>query len=84
MSIIFQEGEIAQHNTLEDCWVIAHGNVYDITKFVNRHPGGKYVLKSNAGKDVSRHFDFHPDRAQKIWKKFLIGTISKSTNCGCF
>lgn len=75
--------EVSKHKTVDDCWVVAHGKVYDITEFVKRHPGGKFVIKSNAGRDVSRHFDNHPKKAHIIWENYLIGEISKQGGC-CF
>ena len=83
MSIIFSEEEVALHNTLDDCWIIANGNVYNVTTFINRHPGGKFVIKSNAGSNVTKHFKYHSQKSHKIWEKYLIGEISKSTQCGC-
>jgi cytochrome b involved in lipid metabolism len=35
--------EVEKHATPEDCWVIVHSKVYDVTTFVPRHPGGNMV-----------------------------------------
>ena len=80
MEIIHIE-EVKKHNTIDDCWLISHNYVYDVTKFINRHPGGKFTIKSNAGKDVSHHFDYHSKRSHKLWEKYLIGKISKQSQC---
>ena len=72
--ILYQE--IIEHNTTGGKWIIAHGLVYDVATFLNRHPGGTYVIKSNIGKDVSRYFDFHSRHAKKIWKRYCIGKLS--------
>ena len=77
--------EVEKHNTVDDCWIVSHGKVYDVTKFINRHPGGKFVIKSNSGKNVSRHFDYHSKRSHKIWEKYLIGELAKPAKpYGCF
>ncbi|KAL4400430.1 L-lactate dehydrogenase [Malassezia pachydermatis] len=53
--------EVAKHNTKEDCWVILSNKVYNLTEFVNEHPGGPEVLKKFAGKDGTALFDkVHP------------------------
>ncbi|RKP06804.1 acyl-CoA dehydrogenase/oxidase [Thamnocephalis sphaerospora] len=56
----FSEQEIAQHSSENDCWIIVHGKVYDVTKFLADHPGGKKVLINVAGTDATSKFDaFH-------------------------
>jgi cytochrome b involved in lipid metabolism len=46
---VLSTDEIARHATLNDCWVILHGKVYDVTKFVGDHPGGPMLIVENAG-----------------------------------
>ena len=48
--------EVIQHNTKADCWIIVCNNVYDITAFVAKHPGGMDVLLSRAGEDATSYF----------------------------
>ncbi|CAD6567280.1 MAG: Cytochrome b2, mitochondrial precursor [Tremellales sp. Tagirdzhanova-0007] len=49
--------EVQKHASEDDCWVIIEGNVYDVTEFLQNHPGGSEIILANAGKD-----------ATKIWK----------------
>ena len=32
--------EVKRHNTAGDCWTTINGNVYNITPFISKHPGG--------------------------------------------
>ena len=49
--------ELQQHATRDDCWTVIHGKVYDITSFLEAHPGGAKILLKYAGADSTRAFD---------------------------
>lgn len=69
--------EVAQHNNAKDIWVIIEGKVFDLTQFINEHPGGKKVLLKKAGKDASKEFKtFHNDAImQRVGLPMQIGVI---------
>ena len=49
MATTFSAEEVAKHNNRKDCWVIYRGKVYDVTNFLDQHPGGEEVLLDLAG-----------------------------------
>lgn len=49
--------EVAKHNTKQDCWIIVHSLVLDVTHYIPVHPGGESFLTNSAGKDASTSFD---------------------------
>jgi isopentenyl diphosphate isomerase/L-lactate dehydrogenase-like FMN-dependent dehydrogenase/predicted heme/steroid binding protein len=49
--------EVAKHNSKESCWVAIRGKVYDLTSFLNSHPGGVKAILSRAGTDVTEDFE---------------------------
>lgn len=42
----FTAADVAEHATGNDCWTIIEGNVYDITDYIPRHPGGDEILRA--------------------------------------
>ncbi|KAL5360664.1 FMN-dependent dehydrogenase-domain-containing protein [Aspergillus floccosus] len=58
---MFRLSDIQNHNSESSCWIAIHGNVYDITKFLNSHPGGKAIILQHAGSNATAAFeDVHP------------------------
>ena len=49
--------EISLHNKENDAWVIINKDVYDITNFLNIHPGGKNILLQFIGGDITDYFE---------------------------
>ena len=57
MSEQYTTKQVAEHSKPEQgLWIIVDSDVYDITEFVNEHPGGVKILKRVAGKDASKQF----------------------------
>ena len=42
--------ELTSHNTRQSCWIAVHGNVYDVTDFLDEHPGGSALLLKFGGR----------------------------------
>ena len=58
MSKVFTPADVAKHTATasDGMYVIVDGTVYDVTNFVNEHPGGAKILKRVCGKDASKQF----------------------------
>ena len=48
--------EIAKHSTREDCWTAVEGTVYDLTPYMQKHPGGAASLAWLCGIDGTTAF----------------------------
>ena len=45
----YSREEVAKHNTAESLWLIVDSHVYDVTGFLNDHPGGQKPFLNWAG-----------------------------------
>ncbi|KAJ5486385.1 hypothetical protein N7530_000685 [Penicillium desertorum] len=78
MSKTFTPAEVASHKTPEQgLYIIVDNNVFDVTKFVDEHPGGAKILKRVAGKDASKQFwKYHNESVLKKYSpKLKIGEV---------
>ncbi|KAM5222390.1 cytochrome b5 isoform 1-T1 [Ctenodactylus gundi] len=69
--------EIQKHKDSKSTWVIIHHKVYDLTKFLEEHPGGEEVLREQAGGDATENFEDvgHSTDARELSKTFIIGEL---------
>lgn len=71
--------QVSTHNSAQTCWSAINGEVYDLTSWVSRHPGGKVAILMICGKDGSSLFNTQhggSNRAQSILNSFKIGTLN--------
>ncbi|KAG0210557.1 hypothetical protein BGX28_009193 [Mortierella sp. GBA30] len=79
----FSVNQVSSRNSENDCWVIIHDRVYDVTSFLNDHPGGKKILLKNAGLDATKQFDaFHNPGVLEKYGALCIGIIGEPPKGG--
>lgn len=72
---------VSHHSAANDAWVIHNGSVYDITMFLESHPGGSAILLDHLGRDVTTAMDSYSDShahspfAFKLLEKYRIGKV---------
>ncbi|EKM81155.1 hypothetical protein AGABI1DRAFT_112847 [Agaricus bisporus var. burnettii JB137-S8] len=74
--------EVALHNSRDSCWIIVHGHVYDVTEFLDDHPGGSRIILKYAGKDATQEYDpIHPPDAitTNLPKEKHLGPVDPET-----
>ena len=49
--------KVKENNSATSCWSLINGNVYDLTKWINSHPGGPSAIKGICGRDGSSNFN---------------------------
>uniref|UniRef100_A0A0K0E7Z0 Cytochrome-b5 reductase n=1 Tax=Strongyloides stercoralis TaxID=6248 RepID=A0A0K0E7Z0_STRER len=52
--------ELSKHNKPNDCWIVLNGKVFDVTEYLEYHPGGVSEIANYGGKDATDAFiDIH-------------------------
>jgi cytochrome b involved in lipid metabolism len=91
----FTLDEVAKHGgskTYDDtqgyetysCWMVIHDKVYDVTDFIEPHPGG-HIIEEGCGTDATELFETRPQgsgtphstNARNILEKYYIGELKK-------
>jgi len=68
--------ELATHNKEGDYWLAIDGNVYDVSTYIDMHPGGEVVMRQLAGNDVTDEFyGLHRQDVLKKYKRLIIGKL---------
>lgn len=57
--------------------MIIHNNIYDVTAFLNEHPGGEEVLLEQGGRDGTENFEDvgHSSDAREMMNKYKVGEL---------
>jgi len=76
--------DLQTHNLRTDCWLVIHQNVYDVTTYIDQHPGGARRIIPYCGADATTAFDtkggegWHSALAKQILARYQIGTFAGS------
>jgi len=74
----YTPAQVAAHASAKSCWTSINGKVYDLTAWINRHPGGSSRILSICGRDGSAAFNAqHQGQGgpAAILKTFKIGSV---------
>ncbi|KAJ5536018.1 Cytochrome b5 [Penicillium frequentans] len=69
--------EVQKHNKADDLWIVLHNKIYDITKYIEDHPGGSAILIEVAGTDATEAFEEtgHSDEARDELARYYVGDL---------
>lgn len=85
---VFRLTEVEKHNISKgenkSIWTVIHDKVYDITNFMDEHPGGEEILIENAGIDASENFEDvgHSSDAREMLAEYYIGELHEDDKTG--
>uniref|UniRef100_A0A224XZZ2 Cytochrome b5 n=1 Tax=Panstrongylus lignarius TaxID=156445 RepID=A0A224XZZ2_9HEMI len=76
---IFRLEEVKKHREIKDVWIAIHNSVYNVSDFLNEHPGGEEVLLEQAGRDATEAFEDvgHSTDARDMMSKYKIGELAE-------
>ncbi len=76
----YTAADVAMHASESSCYTIIRGNVYDVSAFVDKHPGGDKNILKTCGIDATSLFEKQhggqPDPEEAL-KGFQIGTLTQ-------
>lgn len=78
MTTAIPAAELAGHTERSTgLWMAIHGKVYNITDFIEEHPGGEDILFEQGGMDATAAFEDvgHSEEARESLKKYLVGPL---------
>jgi cytochrome b involved in lipid metabolism len=84
-TVTYTTAEVATRNTKTTCWTIVSGSVYNLTSYIDSHPGGVSAISQLCGKDGTATFNGqHMGDSSPISRlaTLKIGThIANATSC---
>jgi cytochrome b involved in lipid metabolism len=78
-TVTLNTSEIAKHNAKNDCWFIINSKVYNVTNYLNIHPGGSKTMTPYCGKDATSAFNDlpHSNSASNLLINYLLGDLNQ-------
>ena len=69
--------EIIEHDKKSSVWIVIKGKVYDLTNFIEKHPGGDIIMDGAGGDCTPMWESYHPLAIIKRGpiKKYFIGMV---------
>lgn len=72
----FTSAQVLEHNNKSSCWTIVDQKVYNVTEWINAHPGGPDRIIGMCGADASAQFrGKHRNSVDRILSAFYIGDL---------
>ncbi|KAK0652003.1 hypothetical protein B0T16DRAFT_405183 [Cercophora newfieldiana] len=76
----FTAAQVASHNSAKSCYVTVGSKVYDVTDFLDAHPGGSDLVLEYAGKDIEdilkdEASHTHSEAAYEVLDDSLVGFL---------
>ncbi len=74
----YTAAQVRGHANTDSCWSIVNGKVYDLTPWIQQHPGGQNAITQLCGIDGSKNFNGQhggQSRPEQELAGFLVGIL---------
>jgi len=77
---IISLAEVADHCSFDDAWMVIYDKVYDVTEYLDLHPGGQEVMLEYVGYDSTVAFRgvAHSKAAFRSLNKYCVGILPEA------
>ena len=78
MQKTYTMADVQSHNAESSCWSAVNGKVYDLTNWINQHPGGPEKITQICGIDGSQGFNGQhggQPEPESMLQEFYIGDL---------
>ena len=65
-STVYALEEVRRHVDANSLWIVYGGDVYDVTAFLNEHPGGRETLLGAGGQDITAFWERYQIHYRKV------------------
>lgn len=83
-TITLSMSELAKHNSKTDCWLLINNNIYNVSSYMDMHPGAASTIIPSCGKEATHAFDTkkqgqpHSSYADSLLKDYLVGSLDST------
>jgi cytochrome b involved in lipid metabolism len=78
--------ELAKHNSSSSCWLLISGKIYDVTSYLNQHPGNASAILPTCGTDATFAYNTqgptsrphsHSSNARAMLDAYFLGNLNQ-------
>jgi len=89
-TLVLSMAELARHNSRQSCWLLVSVKIYDVTSYINQHPGGASTILPTCGTDATVAYDTkgrpngssHSSNAETLLANYFIGNLNQTLQIG--
>lgn len=85
-NLVLSSAELAKHNSRQTCWLLISGKIYDVTTYLNQHPGNASTILPTCGTDATQAYanrggtGTHSSSANSLLAAYFIGNLNQTVN----